>query len=260
MKVGTSDFSLWAGDGVNIWQYANAKNLNAIINDELEFFNVNVNQFFTNWEKDVFNLITANTFGLNVWGKILGVPRPSVPAVNGGIDASGVFRFANVDTHRWHSIWISGSVVPTLNIEYEPSEDAIPIPNQLGDNAYRTILLAKIRLLYSNGSVHDINDFVQRLLGYYSPANGWIKNENVYVQDNYNMTMTVMFNSLPSSAALSVLTTDGLSPRPAGVFLNYAVISNEGAFGFSEAEMNTWVKPENSGIGVEDGYGYLSPM
>lgn len=208
MKVGTSDFSLWAGDKVNIWQYTNAKNLNAIINNELEFFNVNATKFFTNWEKDVFNLITANAFGLNVWGKILGVERPS----------------------------------------------------QIEDSAYRTILLAKIRLLYSNGSVHDINDFLQRLLGSYSPEKGWIKNESVYVQDNYDMTMTVMFNSLPSSAELAVLTIDGLSPRPAGVFLNYAVESNEGAFGFSEAEMNTWVKPEDSGIGVKDGYGYLSTM
>lgn len=258
MKVGTSDFSLWAEEGVNIWQYANAKNLNAIINDELEFFNVNVTQFFTNWEKDVFNLITANTFGLNVWGKILGVERPSIPAVNGGIDQNGIFRFANLDTHRWHSIWISGALAPTLNIEYEPSLDVIPLPNQLGDDAYRTVLLAKIRLLYSNGSVHDINDFLQRLLGTYSPEKGWIKNESVYIQDNYNMTMTVKFNHLPSSATLSILTTDGLSPRPAGVFLNYAVESNEGAFGFAEAEMNTWVEPSSTGINVPEGYGYLT--
>lgn len=259
MKIGTTDFSLWASKAIPIWQYCNAPKLSAIIESELAFFNTNATQFFSNWETNVFNLLTANTFGLNVWGKILGVGRPSIPAVNGGIDQNGVFRFANIDTGRWHSIWLSNASNPALNIEYTPNADSIPLPNQLGDDAYRTVLLAKLKLLYSNGSIHDINDFLQSLLGSYSTSTGWTKNEKVYIVDNYDMTMRIEFGYVPTSAELSIITTDGLSPRPMGVFLNYSVIGNlVSQFGFNEADMNTWVTPSSSGISVPEGYGNFS--
>lgn len=86
MKIGKADFSIWGEEDVLIWQYCNAPNLAQIIENEFAFYKKNVNDFFNDWYNDVFNLLTANTFGLNVWANILGVKRPSVQAVNAGID------------------------------------------------------------------------------------------------------------------------------------------------------------------------------
>lgn len=171
MKIGKADFSIWGEEDVLIWQYCNAPNLAQIIENEFAFYKKNVNDFFNDWYNDVFNLLTANTFGLNVWANILGVKRPSVQAVNAGVDKNGIFRFKNIDTGRWHSVWISGNV-PQLNIESLPLADAVPQPNQLNDESFRRCLLAKLKLLHTNASVVDINDFCRVYWGSSRPKLG----------------------------------------------------------------------------------------
>lgn len=260
MQIGKADFSIWGENDVLIWQYCNAPNLAQIIENEFAFYNKNVRDFFNDWYNDVFNLLTANTFGLNVWANILGVKRPSVQAVNGGIDKNGIFRFKNVDTGRWHSVWISGTM-PQLNIESSPLEDSIPRPNQLDDESFRRCLLAKLKLLHSNASIVDINDFLQSVLGEFSPETGWKKNYNVYIQDYYDMTMNIVFNKeLPSAADLSIITNDDFSPRPMGVMMNYGFVDIENTFGWNEAQMKTWLPLTSTGDVAEweSGYGALS--
>lgn len=95
-------------------------------------------------------------------------------AVNAGVDKNGIFRFKNIDTGRWHSVWLSGNV-PQLNIESVPLADAVPQPNQLNDESFRRCLLAKLKLLHTNASVVDINDFLQSILGEFSVETGWVK-------------------------------------------------------------------------------------
>lgn len=71
MAIGDLDFSLREGDNILLWQYSNTPRLSQIVQNEIAFFKENAQDFFSNWYNDVFNLKTANSFGLNVWGFIL---------------------------------------------------------------------------------------------------------------------------------------------------------------------------------------------
>ena len=54
-------------------QYANSPNLLNLIKGFEEMIGVkgDIEQFYTN----IFSITTTNTMGLNVWGKILNIPR-----------------------------------------------------------------------------------------------------------------------------------------------------------------------------------------
>lgn len=69
-------------NGCFLWQYESAEKLKKIIQNKQAFLNKNVKKFWEDWSNDVFNIDTANTFGLELWGRLLGVGRPSY--VDGG--------------------------------------------------------------------------------------------------------------------------------------------------------------------------------
>lgn len=235
MQIGTIDYNLEAGDCF-LWQYANAIRLNQIMNNEISFYGNNISTFIKDWEKDVFNLGTANTFGLNVWGKILGAPRPVVSPQNYIIDSESTLRIFNPNTDTWHAIWLSDAT-PRLNIERNPPTDLIYSKVLLSDEQYRRCLFAKLFLLHSNGSVNDINIFLSKLF----------PNKDVYVQDNYDMTMSIVFGFVPNDTDLTIITYDAFSPRPMGVFMNYGVsLVGKNTFGFEENELGTWGDNDNS--------------
>jgi hypothetical protein len=56
------------------WQQNNAPNLQSIINSKAAWYQRYQNGFWTNWQTNVFDIRTANSFGLVVWCIILGVP------------------------------------------------------------------------------------------------------------------------------------------------------------------------------------------
>ena len=60
-----------------LWQYENADRLNALIQNQQAFYDENVTAFWDDYRDSIFDLDTADAFGLTVWGAILGVERPS---------------------------------------------------------------------------------------------------------------------------------------------------------------------------------------
>lgn len=60
-----------------LWQYDKAERLKSLIQKCQDEFNGNVKDFWNNFYTNIFNLNTANTFGLSVWGILLGVERPT---------------------------------------------------------------------------------------------------------------------------------------------------------------------------------------
>ena len=69
MRIGNPSLDLAGGERVFLWQYSNASRLNKILQAEIDFWGQEVSAFVKNWQRDVFNLKTANSFGLEVWGK-----------------------------------------------------------------------------------------------------------------------------------------------------------------------------------------------
>lgn len=56
------------------WQRANAPAFVALAKKKQEWYEESHCKFWNDWTKDVFNLDTANEFGLSVWSRILDVP------------------------------------------------------------------------------------------------------------------------------------------------------------------------------------------
>jgi hypothetical protein len=57
-----------------LWQYDESSNLLSLINQKQAWYDEYQTQFWIDWYNNVFNLETANQFGLSVWSYILNVP------------------------------------------------------------------------------------------------------------------------------------------------------------------------------------------
>lgn len=60
-----------------LWQYNKAPRIQMLIQKCQDEFDGNVKDFWNNFYTNIFNIDTANTFGLSVWGILLGVDRPT---------------------------------------------------------------------------------------------------------------------------------------------------------------------------------------
>ena len=58
-----------------LWQYDKAPRISTLITEKQKWYKQNVSEFIVNFFINIFNLKTANDFGLNIWGKLLNFPR-----------------------------------------------------------------------------------------------------------------------------------------------------------------------------------------
>lgn len=78
-----------------LWRNNEAPNLQALLQFKQDYFDSENEQFWSDWARDVFDLRTANEFGLNVWSIILGINitiEPVIPPVLNGNFGFGEFR------------------------------------------------------------------------------------------------------------------------------------------------------------------------
>lgn len=155
-----------------------AQNLDAT-NDVADFYD------------NVWNVNTAVGWGLDFWGKIVGVSR--VLTVT-----SPFFGFANA------------ADVNIVGFDQAPLYSGQTLTGNvaLNDDAFRQLVLAKAAANISNCSIPAINQILISLFG----ASGIC-----YVQDNGNMTLTYVFEFTLSPVQISIIETAGVLPRPTGV-------------------------------------------
>lgn len=67
-----------ATDSVILWQYDKAYNLIRLIQAWNEFAKVSCTDFWNYFGNSIFPIDRADTFGLNAWGNMLGIPRPTI--------------------------------------------------------------------------------------------------------------------------------------------------------------------------------------
>ncbi|MQS00264.1 DUF2612 domain-containing protein, partial [Gluconobacter aidae] len=85
---------------------------------------------------------------------------------------------------------------------------------RLSDSAYRQLIYAKALSNISDGSILSINAVLMTLFG----AQG-----DAYVKDNGDMTMTYVFDFVPTDVQVSIIQTSGVLPRPTGVSVSYSI-------------------------------------
>ncbi len=193
---------------VILWQYNDAEKLQLILEQKQEWFNVNQTSFWSNWYKDVFNLKTANDFGLAVWAIIL--EMPIIAEVGQSEADSPAFGFGE------------------FNQNFENGNFFASVSSQirLTTRQKRTILQLRYFQLVSNGTIPEINQFLQSLFG------------EAYVFDLYNMNYAIyVFAEEIDSDIQFLLEHFDLLPRPAGVG-TAIVYRRDDLFGFEESYQN----------------------
>jgi hypothetical protein len=238
MKIQEFDYSVDLTQSI-LWQYNEATNLLSIINQKQAWYTVNQTQFWQNWYTNVFNLLTANLFGIIVWSIILNVPlyvlnsvEPSDAPIWGFNSIVGSWpTLANSYLNFGHSNFSTkGQVIP-LTLEEQ-----------------RFLLRLRYFQLTTRGDVTDINKF----LNYLITTSNIGYTGNLYMLDGLNMTITYVFTTgdFPVNL-LKIIKILDIFPRPAGVGIRYYI--NYGAqFGFNQI-VGSWPNLENRNLNFSHG-------
>lgn len=144
----------------------------------------------------LWNVDTAQGYGLDVWGRIVGVTRTlSVPISKffGFEEATSV----SADPFNQGPFFPGGTL--TNNFE-------------LSDDAFRLLILAKALANISDGSSKSLNALLLSLF----PGRG-----NAYVTDLGHMAMTYTFTFTLTPVEQAIVTGSGVLPKPVGVAVTY---------------------------------------
>lgn len=192
-----------------LWQYNDAARLEALVRQKQEWYDESQTAFWGDWITDVFDLRTANDFGLAVWAIILNVPL----TVASGVDPDD------------KPIWGFGE----YRENFENGNFAGTSGTALTTEQKRLVLRLRYFQLVTRGTIPEINAFFAYLFGSLGPA---------YVVDGYAMDLLYVFNfPLPSALEL-ILTEYDLLPRPAAVKVRYVVIGDADGWGFGRYHEN----------------------
>ncbi|EAO5935036.1 TPA_asm: DUF2612 domain-containing protein [Salmonella enterica subsp. houtenae serovar 48:g,z51:-] len=190
-------------------QYSASKKLLSII----DTFNqaVSLDDFTDEFIKKVWDLTTCETFGLDMWGKIVGVSRYIVAPID-----SDSFGFSEADDASpdyptpFNDSPFYGGVQETTNV-------------RLGDDAYRTLIFCKAFTNISVATIPEINRFLKIL---------FYQRGRAYCVNNRDMTIGMTFEFELAPYEESILTNYDVTPVPSGVLVNIRQIVSP-YFGFS---------------------------
>lgn len=213
MRIQPFDFSVDLLRAI-LWQYNDAARLQSLLQSKASWYAEEQEGFWTNWLRDVFDLTTANDFGLSVWGIILGVP------LSYGIPSSGprpVFGFGqhNLNFNNGN-FGRDAAGVAGLTLEQK-----------------RLVLRLRYYQLISDGTAPHINFVLREVFG------------SGYVLDREDMTISYIFPTAFPSSVRTILEEFDLLPRPAGVQIN-TQIDSASVFGFDPHYQNF----NNGGFGA----------
>lgn len=208
-----------------LWKYSNTDNLLNIVQEFQSFMDIYHTQFWNNWYRNVFNLQTANIFGLSVWCIILNVPyyidvNPELPnKPNFGFNAydPSYPTLLNTYLNFENSNFSTFGTIFSLTIEEQ-----------------RFLLRLKYFQISGKFSIIKTNNFLNYLL-----STSDINYEGtIYVLDGLDMSITYVFTSqsFPSNL-LQVMQALNVLPNLAGVETKYHIDSGT-VFGFGIYNQN----------------------
>lgn len=191
-----------------LWQYENAEGLKALVIGQQEWINENHTEFWNDWIHDVFNLKTANAFGLSVWARILDVSL-TIEREQNTVDVFG-FGVAHKNFNNG-GFGVAAGATDSVSVEQA-----------------RKMLLARYFTLTYAPTVPNINMILGVLFG----------ESAVYVVDSLDMSyITYTFNGEPDYRTRDLLKNADFLPRPAAVGVDFEILPDDG-FGFGEYNLN----------------------
>lgn len=208
-------FSFWT---TILSQYANSPIITQLIGQ----FQVCVDQTenMSNFYDDMWNIATAEGYGLDCWGRIVGVTRN-----------------LQVADSQWFGF---GSALPgSQPYSYGAFYSGAPITStySLSDNSYRELIYAKAMSNISNGSIASINSILRALFtgrgncyvsdgvnngswfGFQESINGQPFNQAAFYDGEtiMSMAMQYVFSFPLQPFELAIVMSSGVLPKPTGV-------------------------------------------
>lgn len=210
-----------------ISQYANSSIITQLVTNMNQYIDprANLAQFYS----FVWNVNTAQSWGLDIMGRIVGVSR---------------------------NIQIPGAIADLgfkEGLNYQPFGQApfyagTPATNTyvLADSAYRTLILVKALGNISNCTSQSLNQLLRNMFA----GRG-----RCYVSDTGGMQMRFTFEFALYPYEISILTQSGAVPRPAAVNAKILQVNIPTTFGFHEAGI---YQPFGQGVLFNGATGLLS--
>lgn len=183
-----------------LWHYNDASNIIGLLEQKQTFYSTAQQTFWEDWTRDVFDLRTANEFGLSVWSNILDIPFFSSTEIS------------PTDYQAW-GFDTGDDTAPITNFNNGNFATSLSGFINLDVSQRRLLLRLRYFQLTTTATVPEINEFARTLLG----------NQDVYVLDGNNMTITYVFRTVPPSNLLLVAQQFDILPRPSGVSVNIAI-------------------------------------
>jgi hypothetical protein len=179
-----------------IAQYANSPILLQLINNMNAYIDPSAILF--NFYSQIWNVMTAQGYGLDVWGRIVGVTR----------------YFNNPTAPSWFNFRESGVGTPFGPAGSAPffNGSALTSVYRLSDAQFLPLILVKALSNISLCSAQVLNQLLQNLFGA----------GVVYTQDLGGMKMQMNFTTLTQTNLAILINTKAL-PRPTGV-MNYIYV------------------------------------
>ena len=194
-----------------ISQYANSATITQLVRNMNTYLDPRAD--FDAFFDYVWNVETAQGFGLDIWGRIVGISRelliPAAPLYFGFKDAlPGSYTFGD-----------------------QPFYDGTALATQtykLADDAYRQLVLVKALANISATNAPSINQLLQNMFA---------DRGRCYVNDLGGMALRYTFEFDLTPYEFAIMTQSGALPRPAGV--NASLFQSAlSLFGFSEAGLS----------------------
>lgn len=192
---------------ISMREYAASPRIKQLISYHTEYFSASwVDDFYS----VVWNVDTAQGFGLDIWGRIVGLENGRYLQIESG----DYFGFNDAIDQSWQTFgngtFYSGA---TETQTYE-----------LADPAFRTLILTKAMSNISDSTMPGLNKVLQELF----PGRG-----RCWVNDLQNMAIRYVFEFSLEPWEVSVIKSDAL-PRPGGVIATVLTAPAD-TFGFFEA-------------------------
>lgn len=191
-----------------LWEYNKAGKLQTLLIEKQAWYDENQTGFWQDFYTNIFDLRTANSFGLQVWSIILGQPL--------------FITLSDEGQPTW------GFGTPHENFTRGNFSAGTAGTHRLNDVVARLLLQLRYVQLTSSGCVPDINRHLKVIFANYGLC---------WLNDDHDMTQIYTFSFALPSDLIFIFSNFDVLPRPAGVGSDYRVIVNE-AWGFDQYHEN----------------------
>lgn len=154
-------------------------------------------------ENQFINWGSTESYGLDIWGRIVGINR----VVTGS--AGNYLGMSNPNTGETSGTPFNFGIFYTLGSQLTTN---FILTNQ----AFLLLILAKAAANITNGSIPALNQLLLNLF----PGRG-----NCYVEDNQNMTLTLVFTFPLQAYEKAIIQNSGVLPIPTGVEPLYSFVN-----------------------------------